>query len=91
MQLPEHDSCLETAMRERDFFAYCTTLKLLELKAIGELSRVVLEMTQIHELVLQLGHPIRRESALGCGEIESVHCRVDRGVAPAPVARQLLA
>ena len=27
-------------MRERDFFAYCTTLKLLELKAIGELSRV---------------------------------------------------
>src|SRR4051794_36116907 len=27
-------------MREQDFFAYCTTLKLLELKAIGELSRV---------------------------------------------------
>ncbi len=27
-------------MRERDFFAYCTSLKLLELKAIGELSRV---------------------------------------------------
>src|ERR1043166_765661 len=27
-------------MLARDFFAYCTTLKLLELKAIGELSRV---------------------------------------------------
>src|SRR4051812_5574701 len=27
-------------MRDRDFFAYCTSLKLLELKAIGELSRV---------------------------------------------------
>ena len=27
-------------MRERDFFAYCTSLKLLELKAIGELSCV---------------------------------------------------
>ncbi len=27
-------------MLGRDFFAYCTTLKLLELKAIGELSRV---------------------------------------------------
>jgi CRP-like cAMP-binding protein len=27
-------------MREQDFFAYCTSLKLLELKAIGELSRV---------------------------------------------------
>ncbi len=27
-------------MRDPDFFAYCTTLKLLELKAIGELSRV---------------------------------------------------
>lgn len=27
-------------MRDRDFFAYCTGLKLLELKAIGELSRV---------------------------------------------------
>ena len=27
-------------MLERDFFAYCTSLKLLELKAIGELSRV---------------------------------------------------
>jgi CRP-like cAMP-binding protein len=40
MQLPQHDSCFKAAMRERDFFAYCTTLKLLELKAIGELSRV---------------------------------------------------
>jgi CRP/FNR family cyclic AMP-dependent transcriptional regulator len=39
-RLPEHDSCFKAAMRERDFFAYCTTLKLLELKAIGELSRV---------------------------------------------------
>lgn len=27
-------------MLDRDFFAYCTSLKLLELKAIGELSRV---------------------------------------------------
>src|SRR5207237_9869201 len=27
-------------MLGRDFFAYCTSLKLLELKAIGELSRV---------------------------------------------------
>jgi len=27
-------------MREQDFFAYCTSLKLLELKAIGELSRI---------------------------------------------------
>jgi CRP-like cAMP-binding protein len=27
-------------VRDRDFFAYCTGLKLLELKAIGELSRV---------------------------------------------------
>src|SRR6478609_62829 len=31
---------LERGMRDRDFFAYCTSLKLLELKAIGELSRV---------------------------------------------------
>src|SRR5438270_9199577 len=28
------------SMLDRDFFAYCTSLKLLELKAIGELSRV---------------------------------------------------
>src|SRR5256885_13412953 len=27
-------------MPDRDFFAYCTSLKLLELKALGELSRV---------------------------------------------------
>ena len=27
-------------MLDQDFFAYCTSLRLLELKAIGELSRV---------------------------------------------------
>src|SRR2546423_4513930 len=37
---PVHDSCFNPSMHARDFFAYCTSLKLLELKAIGELSRV---------------------------------------------------
>lgn len=36
----KHDSCSKERMLDRDFFAYCTGLKLLELKAIGELSRV---------------------------------------------------
>jgi CRP-like cAMP-binding protein len=36
----QHDSCFYPGMLDQDFFAYCTSLKLLELKAIGELSRV---------------------------------------------------
>ena len=35
-----HDSCFARGVTQRDFFAYCTSLKLIELKAIGALSQV---------------------------------------------------
>lgn len=34
----EHDSCFRRRMVDRDFFGFCTSLKPLELKAIGKLS-----------------------------------------------------
>ena len=37
---PEHDSCFRGRMVDRDFFGFCTTLKPLERKALGELSHV---------------------------------------------------
>ncbi len=37
---PPHDSCFLTAVTQRDFFAYCTSLRLIELKALGKLSQV---------------------------------------------------
>jgi hypothetical protein len=37
---PEHNSCFYGGMPNNDFFGFCTTLKVLELKAIGELSHV---------------------------------------------------
>lgn len=38
--ITEHDSCFYAGMPNNDFFGFCTTLKVLELKAIGELSHV---------------------------------------------------
>ncbi len=35
-----HDSCYQIYVTQRDFFAYCTSLRLIELKAIGALSQV---------------------------------------------------
>ena len=35
-----HDSCYRIYVTQRDFFAYCTSLRLIELKAIGVLSQV---------------------------------------------------
>jgi CRP-like cAMP-binding protein len=34
----EHDSCFTEGMVDRDFFGFCTSLKPLELKALGQLS-----------------------------------------------------
>src|ERR1043165_2541770 len=36
-----HDSCFRRPMVNGDFFGFCTTLKPLQLKAMGELSEVV--------------------------------------------------
>ncbi len=38
--LPPHDSCFPSRVAQRDFFAFCKSLQLIELKAIGQLSRV---------------------------------------------------
>ena len=35
-----HDSCYSTGVIQRDFFSFCTSLRLIELKAIGALSQV---------------------------------------------------
>lgn len=35
-----HESCFPIYVTQRDFFAYCTSLRLIELKAIGALSQV---------------------------------------------------
>jgi CRP-like cAMP-binding protein len=58
-------------MLDRDFFAYCTSLKLLELKAIGELSRV--RHLEADETIYSTGDPGDTLFIINRGVVEVIH------------------
>src|SRR3954470_22743747 len=70
---PEHNSCFYTSrkMRDPDFFAYCTGLKLLELKAIGELSSV--QHLPEGETIYSTGDPGDALFIINRGVVEVIH------------------
>src|SRR5687767_15844811 len=58
-------------MLDQDYFGFCTTLKPLELKALGELSRV--QQLAEGETVYSTGDPAAAVYISSCGVVELIH------------------
>jgi hypothetical protein len=58
-------------------------------ETIRELRAVMLDVTDVHELMLQLRHAIPTETALRAVEIERVHRLIDDAIAEGPVLEHL--
>src|SRR5262245_20222849 len=58
-------------------------------QSVRQLGGVMLKMSKAVELVFQLRQSIRREAALGCGQVERVDPPVDACVADRPVLQDL--
>ena len=56
---------------------------------IHELGAVMLDVTEVHQLMLQLRHPVPTETAFRAVEIERVHCIIDYPIAEGPVLEHL--
>ncbi len=65
---PLHDSCSTQAVLDSDFFSYCTSLKPLQLKAIGELSHV--RHLAEGEIVYRAGDPGEALYIINRGAVE---------------------
>lgn len=72
-------------MLDRDFFAYCTSLKLLELKAIGELSRV--RHLGEGEIVYSTGDPGDALFIVNRGVVEVIQPSAQRSAPAAYLSR----
>src|SRR2546423_15353656 len=72
-------------MLDRDFFAYCTGLKLLELKAIGELSRV--RHLGEGETIYSTGDPGDALFIINRGVVEVIHPSVQKSAPAAYLSR----
>ena len=57
---------------------------------VDKLSGVMLQVAQVHELVLKLGHPVPRKAAVSRAEIKMVHRGFDRGLAVQAVGLDLV-
>src|SRR5579859_1804740 len=57
--------------------------------AIDQLRGMMLDMADIDELVLQLGHAIPTEATFGAVEIQRVHGAIDHPIAELPVLEHL--
>src|SRR5215472_15894106 len=60
-----------------------------EAEAVGKLSGVMLDMPKVHQLVLEFGHTVPRESTLGTFEIQLVDGAVDHPVTELPIRAHL--
>src|SRR5579864_8011130 len=58
-------------------------------ETIRELCTVMLDVTDVHELMLQLRHAVPTETALRAVEIERVHRVIDDAIAERPVLEHL--
>jgi len=58
-------------------------------QAIRELRAVMLDVTEVHQLMLQLRHAVPTETALRAVEIERVHRIIDEAIAEGPVLEHL--
>ena len=72
-------------MLDRDFFAYCTTLKLLELKAIGELSRV--RHLDKGQTIYSTGDPGDALFIINRGVVEVIHPSAEKSAPAAYLSR----
>ena len=72
-------------MPDRDFFAYCTGLKLLELKAIGELSRV--QHLPEGATVYSTGDPGDALFIINRGVVEVIHPAAEKAAPAAYLSR----
>src|SRR4026208_830418 len=58
-------------------------------QAIRELRAVMLDVTDVHQLMLQLRHAVPTETTLRAVEIERVHRIIDDAIAERPVLENL--
>src|SRR5215470_11925784 len=58
-------------------------------ETIGQLSGVMLDVANVHQLMLELRHRIPRETAVRTLEIQRVDCAIDHRVADTPVFEHL--
>ena len=56
-------------------------------EAVGQLTGMVVQVTEIEHLMLELGHLVPGEATCECREIQAIHGGIDHGVAAAPVGR----
>ena len=57
--------------------------------SVDQLATVMLDVADIDELVLQLGHAIPTEATLGAVEIQRVHCVIHHPIAELPILEHL--
>jgi hypothetical protein len=56
-------------------------------EAVGKLPGMVVQVTEIEQLMLELGHLVPGEATGGSGEIQAIHGGIDHGIAAAPIDR----
>src|SRR5688500_5478112 len=82
---PEHDSCFQEDMLDQDYFGFCTTLKPLELKALGQLSRV--QHLAEGEIVYSTGDPGDAIYIISRGVVEVIQASAQKSAPAAYLSR----